>query len=84
MSEEERRVSHINNNQRVIDFLYKCRENTDNPYKKNAYMIVINEIYGYWHSIEPYGLIHLYGGSSIKRKINELIEGFSEEDILFS
>ena len=84
MREEEHLVTHITKNQRVIEFLYKCRENTDNPYKKKAYMRAINEVYRYWHGIEPYNTIHLYGGSSVKLKINEFLEGFPEEDILFS
>lgn len=84
MSEEERLVSHIAKNQRVIDFLYRCRENTDNLYKKKAYTKAINEIHSYWHSMEPDNTLYLYGGSSIKRKINEFLEGFPEEDILFS
>lgn len=80
---EERLVTHIPKNQRVIDFLYRCYDATDNKYKKLAYQRVINEVHSYWHTIEPYDS-NTIDKSSIKRKINEFLEGFPEEDILYS
>jgi hypothetical protein len=81
--EEERLISHIPQNQSVIVFLYKCYESADTKYKKAAYQRAINEIYSYWHVIESYDWGSV-GASSIKRKINEFLEGFPEEDILYS
>ena len=75
--------THIPENQRVIDFLYRCMNVTDNKYKKNAYLRAINEIHSYWHTIvltewKPENI-----GPSIARKIREFLEGFPENDIIW-
>jgi hypothetical protein len=75
-------VSHIPENQRVIEFLYRCMNNTDTIYKKQAYQKMIHTVHSYWHVIKPYDLNNTR--SSIKRKINEFLEGFPEEDIIYS
>jgi hypothetical protein len=81
----ERLVSHIPKNQSVIDFLYRCIESTDNLYKQHAYRRLINEVSSYWHIIELYDLnIPCNVKSSVKRKINEFLEGFPEVDIIYS
>jgi hypothetical protein len=79
--------THIPENQRIIEFLYRCRDVTDNPYKKMAYRRAINEVYSSWSTI---GVNHLGKigiesiGPSIERKISEFLSGFPEEDIIRS
>jgi DNA polymerase/3'-5' exonuclease PolX len=82
--EEEKSQTHIPQNQRVIDFLYRFMEATDNKYKKYAYRRAINETHSYWGVIEPASWTPEYIGSSIARKIKEFLEGFPEDDILYS
>ena len=67
---KERLVSHIPKNQRVIEFLYTCYENTQCKYRKKAYTKAIHEVFSYWHEIEPYAP----SNSFIKRKINTFLE----------
>lgn len=81
---EEHVVSHIPENQRVIRFLYKCMNHTSNPYKKGAYLRAINEVYSYWHVIHPLFWKPVQIGPSISRKIREYLEGFPEDDVLYS
>ena len=71
-------------NQRVIDFLYKCRAATDNQYKKNAYDNAINEIHSYWGKIYPQTWTPCTIGPHIERKIREFIDGIPEDDIINS
>jgi hypothetical protein len=71
--EDEYLTTHIALNQRVIDFLYRCQANTNNPYKKEAYSRAINEIYSYWSSIEidewePFNI-----GASIANRIRKFL-----------
>lgn len=84
-SDEERAHTHIPQNQQVIDFLYRCRDATDNQYKKQAYDNAINEIHSYWSVInsssswKPCTI-----GESIARKIREFMDGVPEDDIINS
>lgn len=84
-SAENRAYTHIPENQRVIDFLYRCRSATNNQYKKKAYDNAINEIHNYCSVIdsspswEPCII-----GESIARKIREFMDGFPEDDIINS
>ncbi len=80
----ERITTHIPTNQRVIDFLYRCMNATDNVYKKNAYLRAINEVHSYWHVIDVSQWVPQNIGQSIACKIREFLEGFPEEDILYS
>ena len=82
--EHERLTTHIPQNQKVIDFLYRCMDATDHPYKKKAYQKAINEIYSYWSVIVISEWVPQTIGPSISRKICEFLEGFPEEDILYS
>ena len=77
-------VSHIPENQRVIDFLYKCRDAADNKYKKAAYDKAINEIHSYWATINPVTWKPCTIGPSIERKIREFLDGVCEDDIIYS
>ena len=76
--------SHIPINQRIIVFLARCREHTDNPYKQRAYTRAINQVYSSWSTIDREYVIPKSIGPSIRRKITELLEGFPEDDILYS
>jgi hypothetical protein len=76
--------THIKENQRIIDLLYRCREKTDNPYKKKAYDRAINEIHSYWHEINRYNWNPKKIGESISRRIEEFLMGIPEEDIVNS
>jgi DNA polymerase/3'-5' exonuclease PolX len=81
--EEEKVQTHIPENQRVIDFLYRCMAVASTTYKKHAYRRAISEIYSYWSVIEtPDKWTPQYIGPSIARKIREFLEGFPEEDII--
>lgn len=76
--------THIPENQRIINFLYRCRRNTDNLYKKKAYDRAINEIHGYWHEVNRYNWKPDNIGASISRRIEEFLLGIPEEDIMMS
>jgi hypothetical protein len=82
----EERVHHfIPENQRIIDFLYRCRDATDNQYKKNAYERAINEINTfYWRRIYPETFKPIRIGKNIERKIREFMDGVPEDDIINS
>jgi hypothetical protein len=75
---------HIPENQRVIDFLYKCRAATDNKFKKDAYDVAIKEFHSYWSMIYPPTWKPCTIGPSIERKIREFLDGIPEEDIINS
>jgi hypothetical protein len=77
-------VSHIPENQRVIDFLYKCRDMADNKYKKAAYTKAIDEIHSYWVTINPVTWKPCTIGPSIERKVREFLDGIPEDDIINS
>ncbi len=83
--EENRIKAELEDNQDVIDFLYKCYDATNNPFKKAAYIKAIEEIRWYFEPIrsltewKPYSI-----GSHIERKINEFLDGISEDDIINS
>lgn len=81
---ETRLYSYILDNQRVIEFLYKCRDATDNQFKKAAYSKAINEIHNYWSPIYPQTWKPCTIGESIERKIREFLDGVCEEDIINS
>lgn len=74
--EEKRLKSTDPERQRVIDFLYRCRDATNNKYKKAAYEKAIVEMKMAWMPCNV--------GPSIQRKIREFLEGFPEEDIIYS
>ena len=76
--------THIPENQRVIDFLYKCRAATDNKFKKDAYDVAIKEFHSYWSTIYPPTWKPCTIGPSIERKVREFLEGFPEDDIIHS
>lgn len=83
-SVEDRVHTHIPENQRIINFLYKCRDATDSQYKKNAYDIAIDEIYNYWGLIYPNTWEPCTIGPNIERKIREFLDGIPEDDIINS
>jgi hypothetical protein len=83
-ADETRCHTHIPENQRVIDFLYKCRDATDNQFKKNAYDNAINEFHSYWNVIYPKTWKPCTIGESIERKIREFLMGVPEDDIINS
>jgi len=73
--EEEKIQTHIPENQRVIDFLYRCMAETSKQYEKEAYRHAINEIYSYWSVIEPPNeWMPQNIGRSISRKIREFLK----------
>jgi hypothetical protein len=76
--------SRIPENQRVIDFLYKCRAATDNKFKKDAYDVAIKEFHSYWSTIYPQTWKPCTIGPSIERKVREFLDGFPEDDIINS
>jgi hypothetical protein len=82
--DDERVHTRVPENQRVIDFLYMCRDATDNQYKKDAYSNAINEIHSYWSPIYPPTWKPCTIGESIERKIREFLDGVCEEDIINS
>jgi DNA polymerase/3'-5' exonuclease PolX len=81
MEDTEKLQTHIPENQRIIDFLYRCMDATDNRHKKDAYRRAISIVYSYWSVIDapPQNI-----GPSIARKIREFLEGFPEDDIIDS
>ena len=83
MSTQELPVSHIPINQSIIEFLLRCHDATDNPYKKKAYCNAINEISSYWHTINNHWK-PIKIGESIERKIREFLDGIPEMDIINS
>ncbi len=83
-SSDTRCHTHIPENQRVINFLYKCRAATDNEFKKDAYDTAINEIHSYWSTIYPPTWKPCTIGPSIERKIREFLDGIPEDDIINS
>jgi hypothetical protein len=83
-SDESRCHTHIPENQRVIDFLYKCRDAADNQFKKDAYTSAINEFHSYWSVIYPPTWKPCTIGPSIERKIREFLDGIPEDDIINS
>jgi len=76
--------THIPENQRVIDFLYKCRDATDNKFKKDAYDVAIKEFHSYWNTIYPPTWKPCTIGANIERKIREFLDGIPEDDIINS
>jgi hypothetical protein len=76
-------TSHIDTNQKVINFLQKCAQSTSNPYKKEAYNYVIRQIGAQWSDVSE-NFDKLIIGSSIRRKINEFLIGIPEDDIINS
>lgn len=77
-------VSQIPENQRVIDFIYKCRAATDNLYKKDAYTKAIDEIHSYWAKIDTLTWKPCTIGESVERKIREFLDGIPDDDIINS
>lgn len=71
MEDTEKLQTHIPENQRIIDFLYRCMDATTNKYKKDAYMRAINIIYSYWSIVDspPQNI-----GPSIAGKIREFLK----------
>jgi hypothetical protein len=82
--EEEHITTNIPENQRVIDFLYKCSNTSNNSYRRSAYLNAINEIHSYRTTIDPNSWKPCIIGSSIERKVKEFLNGVPEEDIINS
>ena len=83
-SNETLLYSPILENQRIINFLYSCRDNTENQFKKAAYSKAINEIHSYRAPINLNSWKPCTIGSSIERKIKEFLDGTPESDIINS
>ncbi len=66
--------SHIPENQRVIEFLYRCRDATDNKYKKASYTRAIDEIHSLWETINHSEWKPSSIGPSITNKIGDFLE----------
>lgn len=77
-------VTDITDNQKVIDFLYRCKYTADNPFKKLAYDNAIKEIYNYSTVINPKQWWPRIIGSTIERKVREFLDGIPEDDIINS
>lgn len=71
-------------NDSLIHLLQKCRNNTDNIYKKKAYTRAIIEILSINYVLNEKNINNLDTGESIKRKITEYLMGFPEDDIINS
>ena len=83
-SNETLLYSPILENQRIINFLYCCRDNTNSQFKKAAYSKAINEIHSYRAKINRNSWKPCTIGSSIERKIKEFLDGIPESDIINS
>jgi len=83
-SDENMLYSPILENQRIINFLYSCRDNVNSQFKKAAYSKAINEIHSYKAKINRNSWKPCIIGSSIKRKIEEFLDGTPENDIINS
>jgi len=83
-SNENILYSPILENQRIINFLYSCQDNTNSQFKKAAYSKAINEIHSYKAKINRNSWKPCTIGSSIERKIKEFLDGTPESDIINS
>ena len=83
-SNETLLYSPILENQRIINFLYSCRDNVNSQFKKAAYSKAINEIHSYNAKINRNSWKPCTIGSSIERKIKEFLDGIPESDIINS
>jgi len=83
-SNENILYSPILENQRIINFLYSCRDNVNSQFKKAAYSKAINEIHSYKAKINRNSWKPCTIGSSIERKIKEFLDGIPENDIINS
>ena len=83
-SNETLLYSPILENQRIINFLYSCRDNVNSQFKKAAYSKAINEIHSYRAKINRNSWKPCTIGSSIERKIKEFLDGIPESDIINS
>ena len=83
-SNETLLYSPILKNQRVINFLYCCRDNTYNKFKKAAYSKAINEIHSYRAPINLNSWKPCTIGSSIERRIKKFLEESPEGNIIVS
>ena len=84
-SEEAPTKAELEDNQDVMDFLWRCHNATDSPFKKAAYLKALEEIKWYFEPIrsqkswKPCSI-----GPNIERKIREFIDGFPDDDIIHS
>ena len=73
--EEDSVTTHVHKNQKVIDFLEKNYNSTNNKYKKMAYGNAINQVGALWGEISEKDFKYLSIGPSIKNKIIEFLKG---------
>jgi hypothetical protein len=71
-------------NDALIPLLQKCRENTNNTYKKKAYTRAIIELISINYKLTVNSVDDLEVGESIKRKITDYLMGIPEDDIINS
>ena len=86
---EERIKADISSNQPIIDFLYRCHDATPHPFKRKAYVRVINTINARWENLMsaseddlPHMLPTL--SENMLRRVREFLDGVPEEDIINS